>query len=215
MRVHIGPPPCSPDFDPVHEGWIQLREPTPIMLQFIAAPIAVALSIVLYLGWSKLTPIAVSNDGLASRTPITETDAGPAHDFVGPSQAVLCIVGGFFLLILVHELLHAFSMPDWGLTPQTLIGVWPSRMLFYAAHLSQLSKVRFIIVFMTPLIVLTIVPLLTCVALQAGNTVVATVSVVNGACACGDLVGAAMVAWQVPRTAQVRNQGWQTWWRNV
>jgi hypothetical protein len=42
---------------------------------------------------------------------------------------------------------------------------------------------------------------------------VAAVSIVNGAFSCGDQVIVAMIAWQVPRRAILRNQGWETWWK--
>jgi len=42
---------------------------------------------------------------------------------------------------------------------------------------------------------------------------VAAVSIINGAFSCGDQVIVAMIAWQVPRRAILRNQGWETWWK--
>lgn len=119
---------------------------------------------------------------------------------------------GFLILIVVHELLHAVATPRWGMTPQTLIGARPSRLLFYAAYPGTLTKCRFIVVLLTPALVLTIAPLILCSAIRLDNPPLATMSIVNGACACGDLVGAVMIGSQVPQRAVVRNQGWQTWW---
>jgi hypothetical protein len=31
--------------------------------------------------------------------------------------------------------------------------------------------------------------------------------------ACGDFVGFALILFQVPRAATVRNQGWRTYWK--
>jgi len=118
----------------------------------------------------------------------------------------------FLALVSVHESLHALAMPHYGLTRQTLIGVWPTRLLFYAAHMDAMPRNRFLWVFAVPFLVLSLVPLLGCALLQVGPAAVVVVSVINGACACGDLLGIGMIAWQVPRHALVRNQGWQTWW---
>lgn len=210
MRLQIGPPPAASDFEPLKDGWTALREPTPLMLQLVAAPIAIGLAVALYFAWTRLTPLAA---GSLSLTVESSSSDSPGRE-LSPLGAIVRIGGGFFLLIVVHEVLHAVAMPGWGITRGTLIGVWPSRMLFYAAHLGPLSKSRFIVVFLMPLLVLTIVPLVISSVLHVANSLVAITSIVNGACACGDLVGVAMIAWQVPRTAQVRNQGWQTWWRS-
>lgn len=206
MRLHFGPVPLSADFDPDGEGWTKLREPTPGWMQVIATPIAIAMAALLILAWTHLTPVASSRFRVAS-------GSGQDSFFDGAAVALATVVLGLATLIAVHELLHAVTFPGWGLTRETLIGVWPARLLFYAAYLGPLSKPRFLWVFAMPFLILSLVPLVVCAAFQTASAAVAILSIVNGACACGDLLGIGLIGWQVPRRALVRNQGWQTWWK--
>jgi Putative zincin peptidase len=204
MQLHFGSPPLVPGFAPDEEGWNSLREPTPVGLQLIAIPIAITTAAALIGAWTGLTGdrstgVVLSLGGGASGWPV-------AIGFLIPVVA-------FIALIVVHELLHAVAMPGFGLTPQTRIGVWPSRLLCYAAHLGPLSRDRFLVIFAVPFLVLTVLPLVVCIALQQRHASWAALSIVNGACACGDIVGFAMISWQIPRAAIVQNHGWRTYWR--
>jgi hypothetical protein len=113
-------------------------------------------------------------------------------------------------LIAVHELLHVSAFPKGG---ARFIGVWPSKLLFYAAYHGPLSRNRFLWVTIVPFLVLTIAPLVAAAAMRTTHGLIAVMSILNGAFSCGDLVGMALIAVQVPASAEVRNQGWETWWR--
>jgi hypothetical protein len=65
----------------------------------------------------------------------------------------------FPALILVHELLHAVVHPGYGFTDATVIGAWPSKLLFYAHYCGPLSRERFLLVFAMPTLVITGLPL--------------------------------------------------------
>ncbi|MSR57765.1 MAG: DUF3267 domain-containing protein [Planctomycetaceae bacterium] len=207
MRLHLGAPPLSPDFDPERDGWSKLREPSPLWLQHVALPVAIVTATVLGFAWSRLTPMSSSGFSMT-----VDGRGGAMPSWLVGILGMAVVAGCFLALIAVHEFLHALAMPHYGLTRQTLIGVWPSRLLFYAAYLGPMPRNHFLWVFAVPFLVLSLVPLLGCMLLRIGPAAVVVVSVINGACACGDLLGIAMIAWQVPRDALVRNQGWQTWW---
>lgn len=207
MRFQLGPLPLNGEFHPDCENWTALREPTPAAFQWIAFPIGVATAAALAAGWNWLTP-SVDAEILFRVTSNPGTE--PAW---WPAAKLLAIVGGGFLgLIAVHELIHAAGMPRFGWSPRTVIGFWPARVLFYAAYLG-LSRNRFVLVFLLPLFVLSILPLVVCGVLRVDNSVLKVASIVNGFCACGDIMGAAMILYQVPRRALVQNQGWNTWWK--
>jgi len=208
MRWHLGPPPEDPDFHPERDGWQKLREPDPILLQVIAAPVALINLAVLSLVWT----------GLAFLQPATAQSAdtmsdGDLRQAIAISAYVLAVIVGIPLLIAFHELLHALAFPGGWRCGRTLIGAWPSRLLFYAAHLGPMTRNRFLWVYFLPFLVLTIIPLLVAVVMQTTPYVLAGASILNAVFACGDQVGMALVAWQVPRTATVQNQGWRTWWK--
>jgi hypothetical protein len=122
------------------------------------------------------------------------------------------------LLIAVHELLHAAVHPQGGRSPATVIGAWPSRLLFYAHYCGPLSRDRFLAVLLMPLVVITLLPLGIAASgwlPPAAVAVLAWFSCWNALFACGDLVGFALIACQVPRRALVQNQGWRTFWKRA
>lgn len=71
-------------------------------------------------------------------------------------------------------------------------------------------------ILVAPFVVLTLVPLLAHAAGLLGRSVeggLAAASTLNAAMASLDLFGALLLYQQVPSSAEVRNKGWQTYWR--
>jgi hypothetical protein len=199
MQLHLGPPPNSPDFAPEQDGWTALREPSPTMLNFIAGPVGIAAAALVALGWSQ-TPTAVqfhvSGNSLTSIPVI--------------SASVLL---GFIALVAVHEMVHALGYPRCGWTPATIIGLWPTHMLFYAAYLDHLGRNRLLLVYVLPFLVISLLPLIVCASLKINSPPLMAISVINALFCGGDFTCFALILWQVPSNAQVRNQGWATWWK--
>lgn len=106
--------------------------------------------------------------------------------------------------------------PHFGFSKATIVGVWPSRLLFYAAYAGPLSRDRFLIVFVVPFLVLTFLPLLiaaTGFLSKSMMMVAAWFSIWNALFSCGDLIGIFLIWTQIPRAAIVQNQSWRTYWK--
>ena len=208
MKVHFGPPPQDPDFHPRRDGWTRLREPDPIVLQIIATPVAVlnlAILLVAWFGLAWFQPRSVPT--------FDWTADGNPWPLIVSYFSLSTVMVGIPMLIAAHELAHAVGYPGGVRTNQTLIGIWPAKFLFYASHSGPVSRNRFLLICLLPLLSLTMLPLIGAALSQHITVGVAAVSIVNGAFSCGDQVIVAMIAWQVPRRAILRNQGWETWWK--
>lgn len=191
MRVHVGAVPESPDFLPDIAPWRSLREPGPIAMQFIALPIGIAAGAIMVLFWARLTPPRQS----LSFTPFS-------------------IAATFVVVIPVHELIHALVHPASGRSRNSIVGVWPSRFLFYAHYDGELTRNRFLAILLMPFLVISVAPALFAHAfLDVAPAWLAFASILNALLACGDLLGVLLVAFQVPRAATIRNQGWRTYWK--
>jgi hypothetical protein len=160
-------------------------------MQFLALPIGIAAAAGVAALWIMATPL------------------GEAAWKLSASAFLLSLAG----IIVVHELIHAAVHPLQGRSAHSILGLWPSRILFYAAYTGELTRNRFIAILLMPLAVISFVPLLVAAVVQMTSTWLAFVSAFNALLACGDILGAGMVWWQVPATAIVRNQGWRTYWR--
>jgi Putative zincin peptidase len=190
MRFHFGAVPSSPDFEP-DVSWKSLREPSPWLAQFIALPIGVFAAALVGFLWFVITPLQKAM----------------------PTGTLSAFVLAFVGIVVVHELIHAAAHPKGGRSPHSILGFWPSRVLFYAHFDGELTRNRFVAILLMPTLVISILPLLVATIAQLSSGWLALISTSNAFAACVDLLGAGMVLFQIPATATVRNQGWRTYWR--
>ena len=202
MRLYYGGIPENKNFQPEQEGWSPIREPGPVAVQFLAVPFALA-ALVLLVGLFLLV--------------LPHQELKPELVFINlPFLGVMLLL---IVIIPVHELIHAFLTPGFGLTDKTVIGIWPSRLLFFAYYDEALSRNRFLVVFLAPFFVLSLLPVGLAVLarlLPVHPSLLPSLvllSLLNGAAASGDLLGFTLVWMQIPSKAQVRNKGWRTYWK--
>jgi hypothetical protein len=191
MRLILGPPP-APDHELWWSDWTPLREPGPWTLNAIAVPIGAFFAYAVLVSWGRWTPF---------------------HSFTVEHSLVLLVQ--LALLFAVHEVLHALAHPGLGLERDSIIGFWPTRLLFYAHYEGCLSRNRLIFVYLLPTISLTFLPLLLAGVSGIGNNWLMLLSATNALVAGGDLLGAALLFVQVPAAAQVRNHGYKTYWQKA
>ncbi len=188
MQLRVGPIPPNAAFQPEQGGWHPLREPGPVVLQLLAAPVSVLTGAGLFAAvlWLGLT----NGSGV-------------------PSWVYGLVV---VAIIPVHEMLHAWTHPGHGRSAASIIGVWPARALFYAHYDDVLRRDRFVAILLMPFLILSLLPPAVAAAVRYDGAWVGVLSVVNGVFSCGDFVGVVLVLSQVPRGGIVRNQGYYTWW---
>lgn len=196
MILHLGPPPEDPSFDPLVQGWQAVREPGPLLVQILAIPVAVAVF---------LTQTALlQRIGVANPVPLLFS-----------TRAVLLLLA----LIPIHELLHLLVHPGFGLTRSSVLGVWLSRVVIYAAYLESMPRGRFLAALAAPFIGLSLLPILLLVlgrlflVEDAILNWLALIALVNGVASSGDLVGLLMIGFQTPRGALIRDKGWRSYWK--
>jgi hypothetical protein len=172
-------------------SWRRLREPSPWPEKLVALPISVVAAVIVAALWLGLTPLR----------DIT-------HE-VSLFGFLLSVAG----IIIVHELLHALAHPMAGRSSHSVVGFSPAQAFFYGHYQGEMSRNRFLTILLTPLCIISIVPLLVSGAAQVSSGWVALVSVVNAFCACGDMLLAGLVLFQVPASGRIRQQSWRTYWR--
>lgn len=189
MRFHLGAIPSSPDFVP-DAPWRRLHESSLGLQNLVALPIGVAAAAIVGGLWFLLTPLR-----------------DVAHAMSLP--ALLLSLAG---TVVVHEFLHALVHPMAGRSPQSVVG-FGHGVGFYGHYCGDMSRNRFLAILLTPLVVISIVPLLVSAAAQVSSGWVAFVSVFNAFGACADMLLAGLVLFRVPARGIVRQQGWRTYWR--
>lgn len=189
MRFHIGAIPETPDFSP-DATWRPLREPMPWVMQFLAFPVGIFSCVAVGVLWLILTPFR-------------------AASFDSPGMALIA----FVVSIPIHEIIHAAVHPYSGRSANSILGFWPSRGLFYAHYLGELSRNRFIAIALMPLLIISFVPVIVCAIAGVSPVLLVFISIVNAFVACGDIFAVGLLLFQVPSDATLRNQGYNTFWR--
>lgn len=188
MRFNVGPIPDAVGFEPESEGFRPIREPDPLTMQFVAIPVLLVTAAAISLFLLHATPI-------------------PLWDVW---KWVLPV---FPFVVVVHELVHALVHPGNGREEASLLGCWPSRLLFYAHYDAGLTRERFLAILLAPFIALTVVPLAWLALAKSDSLLLGAVAAANGVGACGDLLGVLLIVFQIPRGALVRNKGWRSYWK--
>jgi hypothetical protein len=189
MRVHFGAVPKAKGFNFSGE-WTPLWEPGPVLMQMIALPLGMVVSGLLLAAWLRATPVATN-----------------------PVSRPFRLMTALALLVPVHEALHLIIHPKQGRSGDSVLGIWPSRMLVYAHFDGELSRERFLAVLGMPFLVLSVLPFVVCALAGLSSVTAAYVSCLNAIVAGGDMLAVLVLLTQVPRGAVLRNDAWHTYWR--
>lgn len=206
MRFVVGPPPDSPDFAPEQEGWNRVRQPTPWTVVVLGSLIGLPLAAILAIAWSAMAQNVASITFNAGTSEWSSRFALPLIFLIAPLVF-------FGLLLLVHELVHLLACPGCGLTRQSILGIWPRKLMPYADHQGPVACWRFVIIALAPFVVLSLGPLVISLLIGATSLFWVLLSTFNAATCGGDAVLCWTVVSQVPLRAVVRNKGWDAWWR--
>jgi hypothetical protein len=137
MRFHYGPFPEDAEFQPEAQGWRSIKEPGPLLIQVLAIPVALVVFLSLV-------------------TAITLLSAGEPGLIIFSGKAIILLL----VIIPIHELVHVLCQPGFGLSHNSVIGVWPARLAFYAHYAGPITRGRCLVGMVAPFVVLSLVPLL-------------------------------------------------------
>ncbi|HEY9062695.1 MAG TPA: metalloprotease family protein [Pseudobacteroides sp.] len=194
MKFVLGEPPKN-DFTPELHMWNELKEPkNALVAQLIALPIGIFLIVFVYV-------LAI----------IITKFSGFSKSFSHPSEMIQYLIA-MIIIIPIHEILHACVFPEGIKSKNTILGFWPKACAFYGHYDGEMSRNRFIIVFLLPLISLSVFPIIAMGISGYINTFVIRICLVNAFAACVDMLGVILFATQVPKNAVVRNLGWKSYW---
>lgn len=198
MRFHLG---SIPDEFTPDTSWRAIREPDPIMAQFLSSFVGIGVAILVCYCWHHIgVPISL-------------------NPFKGLPKllGLLLLLSSVPTLIVVHELLHVIIHPGSGRSSASVLGVWPSRLVFYAHYSGPMSRNRFLTILATPFLIITILPLCAAAMGLLSPTLAisgAWFSTLNALAACVDYCGIVVIWTQVPQNAIVQNQTWRTYWKS-
>lgn len=192
MRFVFGKIPENSGFNPDEGGWKLLKEPPFwIMLWVIPLPVGILTSVTLYMTVTTFTPFNT-------------------HNNIFPLYAFFLI---FIVLIIIHELIHAVISPDRGLSDKTIIGFWPSKLVFYAHYEGAKSRNNFLLTLIAPFLVLSVLPILLAAFFELSWLEIGYISILNGFASSMDIFNFFYVLFGIKKNHTVQNKGWYTYWK--
>ena len=205
MKLALGSLPDNQERPPEAEMWHRIHSPSSRLGYLLAGLVGLAFPFVL-VWW--LIVVSLLADG--SKEAVTVVDVPP------PWGAVLLAL---LLYIPLHELLHAVWHPKLGLSPRTVLVIWPKRLRFGVYYEGCMTRRRWFVMRLAPLIVLSIIPagflmLFHFIPVSfALETFLNVLLLVNGIGSGGDIVAVIWVLRQVPPKTQICFCGGKAYWR--
>jgi hypothetical protein len=127
--------------------------------------------------------------------------------------STLFLLGLFVPLVLIHELLHALVHPGFGMSSRTSVGLFLPRLAFYAHYSGERTRARFLAGAVTPLVVLSVVPLILCMAFHLHLPTLALLASLNAIVAGTDVTTALVLLLRCPSGAVVLTDQNHAWWQ--
>ncbi len=205
MRYRYGPIPEDDVFHPEDQGWSDLREPGPLLLNILAIPTSILLIVVtiyaISLAWEG-GPLAIVQEVLEQ--------SGP-----NPFLVFLIVL---IISIPLHELVHLLTHPQFGRSNKSIFGLWLSRGMFYAHYEGAVSRNRFLSILAAPYLVLAWSPVIILALISISVPIVyveilVMLALVNSVLPAWDVLGFFLLVSQVPSSACVKNKGWKSYWK--
>lgn len=189
------------------EGWYRIHSPSSRLGFVLAAVVGLAFPLVLCAWLSAVEALVarVAVGGVGVETPMPW------------GAQVLALL----LFIPLHELLHAVWHPRLGLSPQTALVIWPTKLRFGVYYDGCMTRRRWLAMRLAPFFFLTVVPIgfLTLFkfapAPYALDLFLQVLFLVNAIGSGGDIVAAIWVLRQVPPGARVCFHGGKAYWRTA
>lgn len=202
MRFCVGVPAPNAEFQPERDGWTKFREPPMLAFWLGALPVAALILVGLL--------VAIGSVGDTSAKIVLRT--GEVTVWQVALVAALTVLG-FVAVLVAHEFIHLLAHPRQGRSPDSVVGVWPRALVFYASYDNAVSRTRFLVMVGAPFVLLSVGPVVLFWVTGRVRLWLVFVALVNGIGSCFDVLVIGMVLAQVPGRALIRNKGWVTYWK--
>lgn len=116
-----------------------------------------------------------------------------------------------FVLVIIHELLHIISMPNFAKSNKTYFGITLFGGFAYTSE--KISRSRFIVISIMPVVIISIVLPIILGVFNGFNGLIAFLIILNAAASAVDILNLILVLFQVPKKGYVINNGFETYFK--
>ncbi len=205
MRLQWGDMPKAEGTSPEALGWRAIRSPEIKRGYWLAALVGLALLSGLCAGLGTWSLAVGDRGGMAT-----------ASDVASPWVAALIVLA---IYIPLHESLHLLGQPGWGRSNRSVVVLWPAKLRFGVYYEGCMSRRRWLVMRLAPLVMLSVLPACVLALLQVQPLIpdlevgLSVLMVVNTLGSGGDVIAAILVVGQVPPAACLCFQAGRAYWR--
>ena len=209
LRFRFGEVPGEQGEPYEEEGLTRIHSPTSRLGYLLAGLVGLALPAVLFVPLAAISLLTLSK-GAGGQAAAASVD---------PPMPWGAVILALLLFIPLHELVHTLVHPGLGLSPRTVVVLWPAKLRFGVYYEGCMTRRRWLVMRLAPLICLTLIPVLLLALFKVAPASFATeifwqvLTLVNGVGSGGDLVAAIWVLAQVPAGAEICFRGGRAYWR--
>ena len=189
----------------MEEGLTRIHSPSSRLGYLLAGLVGLALPAVLF-GLLVAVSFLSLSKGAVSAEPESPVPQG-------------AVILALLLFVPLHELVHAGLHPGYGLSPQTVMILWPAKLRFGVYYEGCMTRRRWLVMRLAPLVGLSVIPVLLLAlfkvvpASYAAELFWQVLALVNMVGSGGDLVAAVWVLRQVPAGGEICFRGGKAYWR--
>ena len=190
-------------------GLTRIHSPSSRLGYLLAGLVGLLFTVALVL-WQ----IAVSLSAVQSEAGGAAASA-PADAAVPWGPVILALL----LSIPMHELVHAIWHPKLGLSSQTVMVIWPTKLRFGVYYEGCMTRRRWLAMRLAPFVCLSVIPVLLLTLLMvvpasfALETFLQVLFLVNGIGSGGDVIAVLWVLFQAPARSQICFCNGKAYWR--
>ena len=182
----------------LQNGWKVLKEPSSLGITIASAmPISIILMMLTVFYFMLLFPEKMN---------IIDAN-GLSIEFTINLKSLLYVVG-VLIYTFLHEMIHALTIPNAIYSKKTYWGINGCFGFVYSEE--EIKKVRFILVSIMPLVILTFVIPLVCKIFDFYHWFLLLLCIINAGGACVDIFNIILVAKQVPSRGMIVSNGMKT-----
>ncbi|HKU87800.1 MAG TPA: DUF3267 domain-containing protein [Casimicrobiaceae bacterium] len=119
------------------------------------------------------------------------------------------------LVAPLHELTHALAFPRGANPEQRTLLLWPRGFVLCARYRGVVSRNRYVLVLLMPLLAVSLAPILACAVFDIGSAppLCIVLFMLNALASGEDVLAAVLVLSQVPADGLIRTDGSVTLWK--
>lgn len=131
------------------------------------------------------------------------------------------VILALLLFIPMHELVHAIWHPGLGLSPQTVMIIWPTKLRFGVYYEGCMTRRRWLVMRLAPFVCLSVIPVVLLTLFMvvpasfALGTFLEVLLLANGIGSGGDVIATIWVLLQVPSRAEICFCSGKAYWRQT